>query len=96
MRPAVSVRKMIKAPATKARGYDAKKKIVGRKRHIAVSADGRLLMVNLTTASFSDSAGAQYSLDAIRKRWPWLKHFIAAGAYDRGKLMDKRVPEIHR
>ena len=46
-------------------------------------------MVNLTTADISDSAGAQYILDAIRKRWPWLKHFFADGAYDRGKLMDK-------
>lgn len=27
--------------------------------------------------------------DAIGKRWPWLKHFFADGAYDRGKLMDK-------
>ena len=79
----------IKAPAAKARGYDAGKKIVGRKRHIAVDTDGRLLMVNLTTADISDSAGAQAILDAIRKRWPWVKHLFADGAYDRGKLMDK-------
>ena len=51
--------------------------------------DGRLLMVNLTTADISDSAGAQMILDAIRQRWPWLKHFFADGAYDRGQLMDK-------
>ena len=55
------------------RGYDAGKKIVGRKRHIAVDTDGRLLAVNLTTADISDSAGAQPILDAIRKRWPWMK-----------------------
>jgi putative transposase len=35
----------IKAPAAKARGFGAGKKIVGRKRHIAVDTDGRLLMV---------------------------------------------------
>jgi transposase len=51
----------------------ANKKIVGRKRHIAVDTDGRLLMVNLTTADISDSAGAQAILDAVCKRWPWLK-----------------------
>jgi len=79
----------VKAPAAKARGYDAGKKIVGRKRHIVVDTDGRLLMVNLTTADISDSAGAQAILDAIRKRWPWVKHLFADGAYDRGKLMDK-------
>ena len=46
-------------------------------------------MVNLTTADISDSAGAQAILDAIRKRWPWVKHLFADGAYDRLKLMDK-------
>jgi hypothetical protein len=35
----------IKASAAKARGFGAGKKIVGRKRHIAVDTDGRLLMV---------------------------------------------------
>lgn len=46
-------------------------------------------MVNLTPADISDSAGAQAILDAIRKRWPWVKHLFADGAYDRLKLMDK-------
>jgi hypothetical protein len=54
----------VKAPEVKTRGYDAGKKIVGRKRHIAVDTDGRLLMVNLTTADISDSAGAQMILNA--------------------------------
>src|ERR1700712_3399488 len=81
----------IKAPQGKTRGYDAGKKIVGRKRHIAVDTDGRLLMVHLTSAAISDSAGAQAILDAIRKRWPWLKHLFADGAYDRTKLLDKAV-----
>jgi len=79
----------VKAPAAKERGYDAGKKINGCKRHIAVDTDGRLLMINLTTADISDSAGAQMILNAIRKRWPWLKHFFADSAYDRTKLMDK-------
>ena len=46
-------------------------------------------MVNLTTADISDSAGAQMILDGIRKRWPWIKHLFADGAYDRRTLMDK-------
>jgi putative transposase len=79
----------VKAPAAKTRGYDAGKKIVGRKRHIVVDTDGRLLMVNLTTADISDSAGAQAILAAIRQRWPWIKHLFADGAYDRTTLMDK-------
>jgi transposase len=79
----------VKAPHGEMRGYDAGKKIVGRKRHIAVDTDGRLLMVNLTTADISDSAGAQAILNTIRKRWPWVKHLFADAAYDRLQLMDK-------
>jgi transposase len=62
--------------------------VVGRKRHIAVDTDGRLLMVHLTAADISDSAGAQVILDGIRKRWPWVKHLFADGAYDRLKQID--------
>jgi putative transposase len=83
----------VKAPTSKKRGYDAAKKIVGRKRHIAVDTDGRLLMVNLTTADIADSAGAQIILHAIKSRWPWLKHLFADGAYDRRQLMDKAAFE---
>jgi transposase len=28
-------------------------------------------------------------LEAIRKRWPWVKHLFTDGAYDRLNLMDK-------
>ena len=46
-------------------------------------------MVHLTPADISNSAGAQAILDAIRTRWPWVKHLFADGACDRLKLMDK-------
>jgi putative transposase len=79
----------VKAPQAEGRGSEAAKKIVGRKRHVAVDTDGRLLMVNLTPADVSDSTGAQAIVDAIRKRWPWLRHLSADGAYDRGRLMSE-------
>ena len=80
----------VKAPAAQGtRGYDGAKKIVGRKRHIAVDTDGRLLMVNLTTADIADSTGAQAVLDAFAKRWPRIKHLFADSAYDRRQLLDK-------
>jgi transposase len=80
----------VKAPAAGgSRGFDGAKKIVGRKRHIAVDTDGRLLMVNLTTGDIADSAGAQTVMDALRKRWPWIKHLFADGAYDRRQMLDK-------
>ena len=67
-------------------GYDAAKRTRGRKRHIAVDTDGRLLLVNLTPADVQDAAGAERIVGAIRQRWPWLRHLFADGAYDRGKL----------
>jgi len=80
----------IKAPAAQGtRGYDGAKKIVGRKRHVAVDTDGRLLLVNLTTADIADSAGAQAVLDAIHTRWRWVRHLFADSAYDRRQLLDK-------
>lgn len=88
----------VKAPVAEVRGFDGGRRIVGRKRHVAVapeatpegrSADGWLLMVNLSPADVSDSAGARTILAAIRKRWPWLKHLFADAGYDRTKPMDK-------
>ena len=81
---------MVKAPhAPDGGGYDAAKRIKGRKRHVAVDTDGRLLMVNLTPADIQDAAGAERIIEAVRKRWPWLKHLFADGAYDRGRLMSQ-------
>ena len=80
----------VKAPAPGAqRGRDGAKRTVGRKRHVAADTDGRLPMVNPTAADISDSAGAQAILDALCKRWPWVKHLFADGACDKTKLMDK-------
>jgi hypothetical protein len=45
----------VNAPASEKRSHDAAKRIFGRKRHIAVHTDGRLLMVDLTTADISAS-----------------------------------------
>ena len=49
----------------------------------------RLRMMNRTPADASDSAGAQTIPDAIRKRWPWLKHLFGDEGYDRANLIDK-------
>ena len=80
----------VKAPAAHGtRGYDGGKKTVGRKRHVAVDTEGRLLMVNVTTADISDSAGAQAVLEAIHTRWRWIRHLFADSAYDKRQLLDK-------
>ena len=46
------------APHGKTRGYDAGKKVLGRKRHIAVDTECRLLMVHFASPDISGSAGA--------------------------------------
>ena len=66
----------VKAPGARTRGYDANKKLSGRKRHIAVDTNGRLPAMNLTPADIADSTGAQMVLDGLIKRWPWLKHLF--------------------
>jgi hypothetical protein len=35
-----------------------------------VDTDGRLLVVNLTSADVQDAAGAEAIIKAIRQRWP--------------------------
>ncbi len=42
-----------KPPGAREGGYDTHKKISGRKRHIAVDTDGRLLAVDLTPANIA-------------------------------------------
>ena len=79
----------VKAPAAVDSGYNTNKKIKGRKRHIAVDTDGRLLAINLTPANVADATGAQMVLDALKKCWPWVKHLSGDSTYDRRTLMDK-------
>ena len=50
--------------------YGAAKRSQGRRRRIAMDADGRLLMVDLTAADVQDAAGAEPIVKAVRKCWP--------------------------
>jgi transposase len=79
----------ITAPAASKRGDDAHKKVKKRKRHIAVDINGRLLSANLTPADVPNSTGACIVLEALKERWPWVKHLFGDAAYDRRKRMDK-------
>jgi len=71
------------------RGYDGGKRIIGRKRLVAVDTEGRLLLVSLTFAVVPGSVGGHAILGAIRKRGPWLKHPFVDAGYDRTKLSDR-------
>src|SRR5215208_7464032 len=69
-------------------GYDAGKKVNGRKRHIITDTLGLMLFVLVHAADVQDRDGAPALLQAIRHRFPWLRHIFADGGYAGGKLRD--------
>ncbi len=68
-------------------GYDAGKKINGRKRHILVDTMGLLLMVVVHAASIQDRDGAKLVFDKIQYFFPKLYLIWADGGYA-GKLVN--------
>lgn len=69
------------------RGYDAGKKINGRKRHIAVDTLGLLLCVLVTAASMQDRDGARPLLEQLHAACRRIRLVWADGGYA-GKLVD--------
>lgn len=63
------------------RGYDAGKKVKGRKRHILVDTLGLLLIVVIHTASIQDRDGAKLVLGQVPGRFPRLARIWADGGY---------------
>lgn len=66
---------------TASAGYDAGKKIKGRKRHIATDALGLLLVVVVTAANIQDRDGAHRLLVALRARFSTVSHIWVDGGY---------------
>lgn len=64
------------------RGFDAGKKINGRKRHIAVDVEGFLLAVVVTAAGVGDRAGAKLLVIALLNVCTRLKLIWADSGYD--------------
>lgn len=63
------------------RGYDAGKKVLGRKRHIAVDSDGRLLAVKITPADVQDQDGGIPLVKRLVRLCPWIKTVVVDGGY---------------
>jgi transposase len=66
---------------TPTRGYDAGKRVNGRKRHIVVDTLGLLLVVAVTTASLQDRDGGARVLEQLRFRMPSVVTVFADGGY---------------
>ncbi len=63
------------------RGYEAGKKVKGRKRHAMVDTDGRALVLQVTPASVQDRDGAVPLLQASRGAFPFIERVFADTAY---------------
>lgn len=68
------------------RGFDAGKKINGRKRHIVTDTLGHLVAAKVHAADVQDRDGAPALLASIRYLFPWLRHVFADGGYAGDKL----------
>lgn len=68
------------------RGFDAGKKIKGRKRHIITDTSGRLVGAIVHGAEVQDRDGAVPLLASIRSSFPWLRHVFADAGYAGAKL----------
>jgi transposase len=72
---------------TRSRGYDAGKRVNGRKRHLAVDTSGLLLAVVVTIAGIQDRDGAVRLLAALRAKFSTIAQVWADGGYT-GRLVD--------
>jgi putative transposase len=70
------------------RGYDAGKKVKGRKRHIVVDTCGNLLDVVVHAANIQDYHGAKRVLEKVTDTVDTLQCIWADGIYEKGGLVD--------
>lgn len=68
------------------RGYDAGKKIKGRKRHALVDTDGRALLLEPHPADVQDRDAGGPLLEASRPLFPFIEKAFADGAYDHERV----------
>ena len=69
------------------RGYDAGKRINGRKRHIVTDTIGLLLVVMVTAAAVQDRDGGRSILARLRTAFASVRHVFADGGYQ-GQLVE--------
>lgn len=78
------------APTTESggpRGFDAGKRVRGRKRHIVTDTNGLLLAVHVHPANVQDVHGAVPLLERLRTKFPKLRHVFADRIYRGDQLL---------
>src|SRR5215813_1166719 len=76
-------------------GYDAGKKVKGRKIHSLVDCEGLPMRVVVHSAAIQDRDGAGFVLDKIRRRFAWLELIWADGGYNAWQV-DAAVAKVPR
>jgi Transposase DDE domain len=69
-------------------GYDAGKRVKGRKIHALVDSEGLPMRVVVHSAAIQDHDGASVVLDKIRRRFPWLELIWPDGGYNAWQVAD--------
>jgi putative transposase len=69
-------------------GYDAGKKVKGRKLHALVDTEGFPMRVIVHSAGIQDRDGAALVLDKIRQRFNWLELVWADGGYNARQVIE--------
>ena len=77
------------------RGYDAGKKVRGRKRHIATDTVGNLLDALVHSADIQDRDGAPNLIARCRDAYPSLGRFFADGGYA-GQKLETAIKHLDR
>jgi putative transposase len=67
-------------------GYDAGKKVKGRKRHIVVDTLGLIMSLVIHTADIQDQDGAKLAFEELKDRFKRLKKIFGDSAYKRSNL----------
>jgi putative transposase len=76
------------------RGYDAAKKVTGRKRHLLVDTMGLILLVLVHPADVQDRDGARLLLSALVGRFPRLQLVWADAGYAGPLLIDWVIQKL--
>jgi transposase len=69
-------------------GFDAAKRVKGRKRHLVTDMPGLMLRVEVHSAGMQDRDGAALVLDRITRRFPFIERFFADAGYQGPRVAD--------
>ena len=69
-------------------GFDAGKRVKGRKRHLVADMLGLVLRVEVHSAGVQDRDGAALVLERITRRFPFIERFFADAGYQGSRFAE--------